>query len=271
MHHMLQENIGLLTCRQQNTTGFYHAFVTNTIVESCIVSNQTREISYLFPLYLYQEKEKPKKRSAGSIMMLFEPQEGYQARKPNLPPALIEALTKAFKKSLSPEQIFYYIYAVLYSNTYRTKYAEFLKIDFPRIPFTKDYKLFNRISEYGKRLVELHLLKSPDLDPAILRLQGKGDNKVEKLKYDRKEKRLYLNQNQYFEGITEDVWQYQIGGYQVCDKWLKDRKGKRLSLEDVRHYSRIVISLLKTIKIQKSIDDVYAGVEKDIIEIELQK
>ncbi len=268
MHHMLQENIGLLTCRQQNTTGFYHAFVSNTIVESCIVSNQTREISYLFPLYLYQEKEKPKKRSAGSIMMLFEPQEGYQARKPNLPPVLIEMLTKAFKKSLSPEQIFYYIYAVLYSNTYRTKYAEFLKIDFPRIPFTKDYKLFSRMSEYGKRLVELHLLKSPDLDPAISRLQGKGDNKVEKLKYDGKEKRLYLNQSRYFEGITEDVWQYQIGGYQVCDKWLKDRRGKRLSLDDIRHYCKIVTSLSKTIKIQKAVDDIYQGVEKEIIEIE---
>ena len=82
---------------------------------------------------------------------------------------MIETLTKSFKKSLSPEQIFYYIYAVLYSNIYHAKYAEFLRIDFPRIPFTKDYKLFNRMSEYGKRLIDLHLLKSPDLAPAIFK------------------------------------------------------------------------------------------------------
>ena len=195
---------------------------------------------------------------------------------------MIETLTKDFRKTLSPEQIFYYIYAILYSNTYRTKYAEFLKIDFPRIPFTKDYKLFNKMSEYGKRLIELHLLKSSDLDPAILRLQGKGDNKVEKLKYNNPPSPpftkggkggfgcVYINQSQYFEGITEDIWQYKIGGYQVCDKWLKDRKGKRLSLDDMRHYSMIVASLSKTIKIQNAIDDVYAGVEKDIIEIDLK-
>ena len=142
---------------------------------------------------------------------------------------MIETLTKDFRKTLSPEQIFYYIYAILYSNTYRTKYAEFLKIDFPRIPFTKDYKLFNKMSEYGKRLIELHLLKSSDLDPAILRLQGKGDNKVEKLKYNNPPHPpllkgeggfgcVYINQSQYFEGITEDIWQYKIGGYQVCEQ-----------------------------------------------------
>ena len=282
MHHMLQENLGLLTCRQQSSAGFFHTFACNTITESCVVSNKTTEINYLFPLYLYQKKDNPKKRSSGTVMMLFEPQEGYQVKKPNLSPVLIETLTKDFRKTLSPEQIFYYIYAILYSNTYRTKYAEFLKIDFPRIPFTKDYKLFNKMSEYGKRLIELHLLKSSDLDPAILRLQGKGDNKVEKLKYNNPPSPpftkggkggfgcVYINQSQYFEGITEDIWQYKIGGYQVCDKWLKDRKGKRLSLDDMRHYSMIVASLSKTIKIQNAIDDVYAGVEKDIIEIDLK-
>lgn len=270
MQHMMHENLGLLTCRQQSSAGFFHTFACNTIAESCVVSNKTTEINYLFPLYLYKKKDNPKKKSSSNIMMLFEPQEDYAVKKPNLSPILIETLRKDFKKTLSPEQIFYYIYAILYSNIYRTKYAEFLKIDFPRIPFTKDYKLFSKMSEYGKRLVELHLLKSPDLDPAISRLQGKGDNIVEKLKYEGKEKLLYLNQSRYFEGITEDVWQYKIGGYQVCDKWLKDRKGKRLSLDDLKHYCKVVTSLSKTIKIQKAIDDIYLGVEKEIIEIELK-
>ena len=113
-------------------------------------------------------------------MMLFEPQAEYGVKKPNLSPGLIEELTKEFKKMPSPEQIFYYIYAVLYTNIYRTKYAEFLKIDFRRIPFTNDYKLFRKISDYGERLVELHLLKSSELDPPIARFQGKGNDKVEK-------------------------------------------------------------------------------------------
>jgi len=262
MQHMMKENWGLVTCRQQNTTGFYHALVSNTIVESCIVSNQTREISYLFPLYLYKEKDSPKKRSLASIMMLFESQAEYGVKRPNLSPAFVEKLTKEFKKTPTPEQIFYYIYAVLYSNTYRTKYAEFLKIDFPRIPFTKDYKLFSKMAKYGERLADLHLLNSPELDPPIAKFQGKGENKVERLRYDEKEGRLYLNQSQYFEGITKEIWEYQIGSYQVCDKWLKDRKGKRLSLDDIRHYCKIVTSLQKTIKIQKVIDDIYSEVEK---------
>ncbi len=269
MHHILQENLGLVSVRQVAEGVFNHSFITDSII-NYRVTLSAKGGAYLFPLYLYQKKDNPKKKSSSNIMMLFESQEDYTVRKPNLSPILIETLRKDFRKTLSPEQIFYYIYAILYSNIYRTKYAEFLKIDFPRIPFTKDYKLFSKMSEYGKRLVELHLLKSSDLDPAISRLQGKGDNKVEKLKYEGKEKLLYLNQSRYFEGITEDVWQYKIGGYQVCDKWLKDRKGKRLSLEDIRHYSMIVASLTKTIKIQNAIDDIYLGVEKEIIEIEIK-
>jgi hypothetical protein len=141
-------------------------------------------------------------------------------------------------------------------------YAEFLKIDFPRIPFTKDYKIFRRMAEYGQKLVELHLLKSPELDPPIAKCQGKGDFKVEKVKYYENEGLVYFNPNQHFEGITKEVWEYQIGGYQVCDKWLKDRKGRMLSLEDIQHYCKIVTSIEKTIEIQKAIDEMYPDVEK---------
>lgn len=165
--------------------------------------------------------------------------------------------------NVTPEEIFYYIYAVLYSNNYRTKYAEFLKIDFPRVPFTKDYKVFSKMGEYGKRLVDLHLLKSPELDPPVTKFQGKGENKVEKLRYVEKEKRVYINQNQYFEGIAKDVWEYQIGGYQVCDKWLKDRKGR--ALDDIRTYCKIATALQKTLEIQKAIDIIYPETEKETV------
>ncbi len=225
-------------------------------------------------------------------MMLFEPQAEYAAKKPNLSPALIEKLTKEYKKSfisassflrkqesrekdmdsrfhgndkqyITPEQIFYYIYAILYSNTYRAKYAEFLKIDFPRVPFTKDYKLFTNMAGYGEKLVDLHLLKTSEIDTSVAKFQGKGNDRVEKVKYEKG--RLSINNNQYFEGIAPDVWQYRIGGYQVLDKWLKDKKDRELSLDDIKHYCRITTALQKTIEIQKAIDDIYLKVEKEII------
>jgi hypothetical protein len=175
-------------------------------------------------------------------------------------------LVREHKKEFIPEEIFYYIYAVLYSNLYRGKYAEFLKIDFPRIPFTEKYDLFREMVGFGKRLVDLHLLKSTELDPPLCKFQGKEDNRIEKIEYDEKEKRVYFNEEQYFEEIPQEIWQYQIGGYQVCEKWLKDRKGRCLSLEDIKHYCRIVTALQKTIEIQKEIDNIYEEVERDIIE-----
>ena len=122
------------------------------------------------------------------------------------------------------------------------------------------------MTEYGKKLVDLHLLRSMELDPPVAKFQGKGDDKVGKLRYDEKEERVYINQSRYFEGIAKEVWQYQIGGYQVCDKWLKDRKGKPLSLDDMKHYCRIVTSLQKTIEIQEEIDNIYPEVEKETVE-----
>ena len=256
MLHMMKENLGLLTCRQQNRVGFYHAFVCNNIVESCVVSNRTREISYLYPLYIYPDIEKKD---------LFVYGKEKEERQPNISPKLLAVLAEVYKKAPTPEEILYYIYAILYSNIYRTKYAEFLKIDFPRIPFAKAYRLFSKMAEYGQRLVELHLLKSTELDLPIAKFRGRGDERVEKLRYDEKEKRAYINESQYFEGITEEVWQYQIGGYQVCNKWLKDRKKRFLSLDDIKHYCKVVTSLEKTIEVQKAIDDIYPGVEKETI------
>jgi hypothetical protein len=124
------------------------------------------------------------------------------------------------------------------------------------------------MGEYGKRLVDLHLLKSKDLNKSVAKFQGKGNNKVEKLKYEGGEPSgcLYINKDQYFEGIAEEVSQYQIGGYRVCEKWLKDRKGRGLSLDDIKHYCKIVTALQKTIEIQEAVDKIYPEVEKNVIE-----
>jgi len=163
-------------------------------------------------------------------------------------------------KGFGSKEIFYYIYAVLYSNTYRTKYAEFLKIDFPRIPFTKNFKLFIQLGKFGKQLADLHLLKSKDLDKTISKFSKEGNNKVEKLKYDNE--KVWINKEQYFSGINKEVWEYQIGGYQICDKWLKDRKERALSLEEVQTYGKIVTALSKTIELQKEIDKLYDMIEE---------
>ena len=191
-------------------------------------------------------------------------------KKPNIKSELFEELKKNFKKEVTPEEIFYYIYAVLYSNTYRTKYAEFLKIDFPRVPFTKDYKLFIQLGKLGNQLADLHLLKSKELDKTISKFQSKETTKLKNHASTRTHRerltngKVWINKEQYFDGITEEVWQYQIGGYQVCEKWLKDRKGRTLTLDEIKTYCKIVTALSKTIEIQNEIDKHFEEIEKTV-------
>jgi len=265
MCHMMKENLGLILSKRYSMGEYNYAFVGNKIMEGHVLSGQ-QGITYLFPLYLYPEQNNSEKRLSGSLTMVFDEKVPYRAKRPNLSPVLVEQLTEGYKKAPTPEQIFFYIYAVLYANTYRRKYAEFLKMDFPRIPFTSNYKLFIRMAEYGRKLVDLHLLKAEELEPPVAKFQGKGDNSVEKVRYE--QGRVFINKEQFFEGIKQEIWNYQIGGYPVCAKWLKDRKGRRLSLEEIKHYCRIISSLQKTIAIQKSIDNIYPEVEKETIQFE---
>jgi predicted helicase len=156
-----------------------------------------------------------------------------------------------------PEDIFHYAYAVFHSPEYRTRYAEFLKIDFPRLPLTSDVGLFATLCELGAELVALHLMRHPGLDRFITRYPEDGDHVVESgfPKYDAETGRLYINKTQYFEGVPEDVWQFHVGGYQVLEKWLKDRRGRQLSFDDLRHYQRIVVALVGTMRIMELIDE----------------
>ena len=257
MRHMLQENLGLITNRQVNNR-FGHILCTDSIINDCTVSLKTRERSYLFPLYLCHD---PNKND------LFSHLKESKERKPNISEKIFSALSETYKTKPKPESIFYYIYAVLYSSIYREKYAEFLKTDFPRVPFTKDNRLFKELAEYGKRLADLHLMQSPELDSPVVKFQGTGDKRVDKIKYDNKGERVYINKAQYFEGLEEKVWQYRIGGYQVCDKWLKDRKGRILSLDDVKHYCKLTTAIEHTINIQQSIDEIYNEAEKELVKI----
>ncbi|MCK9554954.1 N-6 DNA methylase [bacterium] len=246
MRHMLKKNIGLITPRQfKEEPG---ALVTENIIGHKTVS--AYDINYLFPLYLYPDKNKKD---------LFNQHQ--TEKEPNISQALFEKLKSVYKKKPTPEEILYYVYGVFYSNIYRETYAEFLKIDFPRVPFTVDYVLFKKMGKMGKELADLHLLKSPLLDLPVAKYQGSGSNDcIEKIIFNEKEQRIYINKDKYFEGVVPKVWHYHIGGYQVLQKYLKDRKGR--SMDDAPYYCRIVTALSKTIKIQKMIDEIYPKMEK---------
>jgi predicted helicase len=254
MHQMLaRENIALITPRRVEHVGaWHHAFVCADISDHVAVSLKT--IDYNFPLYLYPDSDE--------LFAHHEPSE----RQPNLNPKLVAVLAKAYSRTPSPEEIFHYVYAVLYAPAYRKKYAEFLRMDFPRVPFTSDLSIFKKLAALGERLTALHLLKSPELDPPACRFQGQSDGRVAKgkkagLRYEPGGRRVYINATQYFTPVPDAVWTYQVGGYQVCEKWLKDRQERRLEVDDIRTYCRIVTALKLTIDIQRKIDVFYPRAE----------
>lgn len=171
---------------------------------------------------------------------------------------MFEKLKEAYGFTPEPEDILAYIYAVLYSPTYRQNFTNELKIDFPRIPFTKEAEIFKEMAELGKELIDLHLLRKIPDEPKI-KYEGHGDDMVEFVKYDPESGRVFINKNKYFVGITTEMWEYMIGGYQVLQKYLKDRKGRRL--ENPIRYINIVKAIAQTIEIQKLIDEVYPQIE----------
>jgi len=251
--------VALITHRREELhVPWAHALVTEFITEHGITSSKTT--SYHFPLYLQAE--------GGSHDIFKHPKTS--GRQPNLNPKVVEALKVAYERELSPEEIFYYIYAVLYAPCYREKYAHFLRRDFPSIPFTAEREVFEALAALGKRLVELHLLKCPELDPPLARFEGKGDGKVSKGKYPHYEpqtQRVYINLTQYFAPVPPEVWEYRIGGYQVCHKWLKERREHQLSLQEIRTYCHIITVLARTLEIQQEIDEIYPAVERQVLEI----
>ena len=255
MRNMLQENLGLTIGRAGQVVGLEHLWNLVFVSENIIDFNlYYRGGELLFPLYLYPDESKKD---------LFNYNQ--TEKEPNISNLVFNKLKSDFGLEPSPEEILYYIYAILYSNIYRETYAEFLKIDFPRVPFTKNYELFVQIGKLGKRLSDLHLLKSTELDTPIAKYQGSGDNDlIEKITYKEDEQHIYINKDKYFESVAPEVWNYHIGGYQVLHKYLKDRKGR--SMDDAPRYCRIVTALSKTIEIQKQIDEIYPEVEKDLIE-----
>jgi predicted helicase len=246
-HFLVGENIGLMVCRQQKTDGFYHCLIHNNIVESSYVSNKTSEIGYSFPLYLY-------------------PFDNTSERQPNLNSDIVKTIAEKInlrfakekiddKKTFAPIDMLDYIYAVLHSPAYRTQYKEFLKIDFPRIPYPADAKQFKSLAELGARLRQIHLLENVTPSKNLARYPIEGSNTIDSIAY--KDEKAWINKHQYFEAVPPEAWNFYIGGYQPAQKWLKDRKGRTLNFDEIQHYQKIVNALYLTGDIQRGIDKIY--------------
>lgn len=229
-------NLGLLTCRQCVNIEWNLVGVTENVVDDCRLSNKTKERGYIFPLYVYQ-----------NIMGTVE-------KVPNLNPNMHNRIADSLGFKPTPEQLFYYIYAVLHSTTYREKYKEFLKRDFPRIPYPTDSPLFEQLTNLGKQLVELHLMHDAESWNVTAGFPKNGSNVVDR--YDYSEEKVWINEQQYFSNVSETAWTAFIGGYQPAQKWLKDRRGRELTYEDIIHYERIVYVLDTTKTIVSKIDGI---------------
>lgn len=280
MHHMLAgENKALITVRKAppSSKGNYFS-VTNNIISNGAIRSDNQSIDILLPLYRYSDAKE------GRLIAHIGPwPAGKEGRIPNLNPKFVADVEKRInlkfipdgtgdlKETFGPEDVFNYAYATLHSPTYRQRYAEFMKMDFPRLPLTSDRKLFRALAGKGAELVSLHLMVSPRLDRLITRYPVSGDNTVEK-GYPQyiapgetapgeqgplKKGRVYINKEQYFEGISPEVWNFHVGGYQVLNKWLKEskkRKDSKLSYDNSAHFQRIVVAVDDTIRLMDKID-----------------
>lgn len=257
MKHMLRDNFAILSCRQQSTFDFQHALVSKWLSEVCTVSLQTKETTYTFPLYLFN-----------SDLL------GAEYRNPNLNLNFINKMSsllnlkftnekEQIQNTFAPIDILDYIYAVLHSPTYREKYKEFLKIDFPRVPYPKNQQIFWQLVEFGSKLRQIHLLESSTVEQYITSYPIDGDNsvtrKITKKDYEIHNHnahtgKVWINDTQYFDNVPQIAWDFYIGGYQPAQKWLKDRKGRELSFENILHYQKIIVALTETDRLMKEID-----------------
>jgi len=267
MRHFINcKNLGLISNKQIRTNHVFHHWITKTLADFHITETANAN-PYVFPLYIYPDNEKDG---------LFVDNE----RKPNLNLGILRKITNKLglvftnekeetEGTFAPIDILDYIYAVLHSPTYRAKYKEFLKIDFPRIPYPKDKETFWKLVKLGGTIRQIHLLESPIINTPIIRYPQNGDNiitrKLSKNDWEINPTqtdeygtvgKIWLNDQQYFENIPLIAWEFYIGGYQPAQKWLKDRKGRQLSFEDIQHYQKIIVALFETDRLMKEIGGV---------------
>jgi len=257
-----KQSLAIISTRQLAGNNFYHLFISNNISDQCFISNKTKEGCQVFPLYLYSKTEDG----------IFKEKQ----RTPNLNQEIVNKIAEKLGlnftnekeqtiDTFAPIDILDYIYAVLHSPTYREKYKEFLKIDFPRVPYPKDQATFWKLVKLGLEIRQLHLLENPKVEEPITNYRGEGDNIITRkltktdLGYEPTTDthgKVWINDTQYFDHVPLIAWDFYIGGYQPAQKWLKDRKGRVLGFEDIFHYGKIIVSLTDTYRIMQEIDTI---------------
>ena len=246
------DNLGLISVRQVAEGVFSHALVCNSLVESRItISN--KGIGFVLPLWLEPEWPDTKRRANLSIIAIKKLE--ISTSLAYLQDGNLSNFGRGdLKKYFGSRDVFDFIYSILHSNIYRDRYIDFLKGDFARIPLTPSKNLFCDLVSLGSELVDLHLLKSKKLETYISDYTGPINAEVEKISW--KDESVWIDKAQTigFNGIREDIWNFQIAGYQVCDKWLKDRKARLLIKDDIEHYKKILTCISETLIIMKKID-----------------
>ncbi|EME4992372.1 DNA methyltransferase [Campylobacter jejuni] len=254
-HFLENENIGLNVSRQSKLNGgWQYAFITNSLVDLSLMGGGNTGAGYIFPLYLYptiRSKKFLKKENPN-----FN-EENFTSKIENFKESFRTFIDELYKEKFSPEDILGYIYAVLFHKIYREKYLDFLKIDFPKIPFTKDKNTFKNLSKLGLKLINLHLLKNDELDfnvgEALFKDIKNKNFKIQKIKYNKDVKELFINESLYFNKVSPEIYEFKIGGYAVLDKYLKSHKEEDI---DHKHFTLIIQTLDETLKIQDEISKI---------------
>jgi predicted helicase len=270
MKHVFNRiNLSLVIPRQAVTNNWNHVQISNTLVDNR-VHYSNKGIPIVCPLYTY-----PDSTTQQSLELSLK-------RTPNLNMTIVQEIAKklnlifTLEKETTPDtfapiDILDYIYAVLHSPSYRANYKEFLKIDFPRVPYPDTPEMFWKLDSFGGELRRLHLLESVTMDSIITSYPEEGENtvtrKISAKDWDlndpaNSEGRVWINDTQYFDQVPLVAWEFYIGGYQPAQKWLKDRHGRMLSIDDLVHYQKIIVALTETDRIMKAIDVEIALVEK---------
>jgi len=252
-HFFNGKNIGLVIARQC-VGDWKYIFISKLIGEFNLTGTAGRYGSgNYFPLYLY-----PEANGQQTVGQTAE-------RTPNLNTEIVKQIANKLgltftnekettKDTFAPIDILDYIYAVLHSPTYREKYKEFLKIDFPRVPYPKDKDTFWQLVKLGGEIRQIHLLEGPIVEKYITQYPIDGNNAVGKTKY--QDGKVYINDTQYFDNVPQVAWEFYIGGYQPAQKWLKDRKERKLEFDDILHYQKIIVALSETERLMKEIDKI---------------
>lgn len=247
--HLLKSNLGLIVNRQSRL--LFSPFVTNKpLGQHCILD--PREGSYATPLYLYFDNLGEEERIVNFNKDIYDSIAKGLNYLPCYDDNVLVDPTSEYNGVLYPQDLFDYIYAVLHSPSYRERYKEFLKIDFPRIPYPTDWEKFRDLAEKGEELRQLHLMEDLPHSTGVSFPIG-GTLQVDCYRWE--QNRVYINSEQYFEGVPESAWNFYIGGYQPAQKWLKDRKDMTLSFEDVKHYQQIIYVLQQTERLMNEIDE----------------